>query len=216
MNKIRKYFVFEPLWWWFLRIAIITVMSVGMQCFTAFDPLIIFLVMVTSVGMLEIVVDFWFFGAIGKKGFVQFEYLKTSKRGIQILKGALYIGAVWNLIELLLVFVINIVVPMVMQGNLQANMRSGMALLGLIFCVWFLEMLGVTIGRICDGVMINTGVAMGGMVLAIFFLIAALNYPAIILVVAVALAVPMMIFGINFVLKRVRESYYDERVKVRV
>ena len=119
-------------------------------------------------------------------------------------------------IELLLVFVINIVVPMVMQGNLQANMRSGMALLGLIFCVWFLEMLGVTIGRICDGVMINTGVAMGGMVLAIFFLIAALNYPAIILVVAVALAVPMMIFGINFVLKRVRESYYDERVKVRV
>lgn len=158
---------------------------------------------------LEISLDTFLFGGIAAKEVGISEYLKSSHRGLQMMGNALAVSAVKPLLMLLL---------MNSAAGVMGGFRKGAALsaedvlmaLMLIFAAVFLIVAGMAAVRFFESRMLGFFVsAAAGILFTGIYFAAAQNWEWLLLV-SFLLMTAAMVSSTGFILKRMKESYYDK------
>lgn len=157
----------------------------------------------------EIMLDMLMFKRIATKDTNQLEYLKTSLKGLPVLKKSLIADAVRRFLSMLVIFIGAYAV-------IEQDYKLGYAFtlinaLRYAICIFALTEIGLLITRsvsayIVDFAIIYLFSALAG---GIFLILVNDWLTAIFAIVGILIAV----FGRKWIMKKARESYYDERVK---
>lgn len=158
---------------------------------------------------LEISLDTFLFGGIAAKEVGISEYLKSSHRGLQVMKNTLAVSAVKPLLMLLLIN---------LAAGVAGGLRKGWALsaeavlpaLTLIFAAVFLIVAGMTVVRFFEGKMLGFCIsAVAGILFTGIYFEVEQNWKWL-LPVSFLLMTAVMVSSTRVILKRMKESYYDK------
>ena len=211
IRKIKCYLAFTPFLYQLILFILVPVALIVLQA--AMAPrqtwsMAVGLNLTTALVLLEVEVflDYWAFGAICAREGMQMTYLRTSPRGIKLLKTALGVNLVRQFFAGLIPMLLGFVCRLQMGGGFEVEYAArsmAYVLLGYIFLVT-----ASTIARFFDGLMLNLGIAnialITMMLVGIFMFLA----PPI-LVILVPLAVLASIASVGIAVNRVKEGYYD-------
>lgn len=211
---IKSYNVFLSRKWmrWFmyliypvLLIAVEYVMSHVVTMFT----FICIMFTGASVVVAELVMDMFLFKGIGSKDTNQLEYLKTSVKGLSVLKKSLVFDGVRRFLSFIVIF-------MGVYAVIEKDDRFGVAFTVWMVCSYAVDMFFATevalfitrsfAGMVVDFIVIYLFCALVGLGL---FLIQSVWVTVLLGVAGVAVAV----LSRNRIMKKARESYYDERIE---
>lgn len=160
--------------------------------------------------MAEIFFDYFIFGGIASRETNKLEYLKTSVRGISMLKSSLAADIIRRFLSITIIISGSYLAA---ARGIQTEEHIFLHILWYIFCVFFLIETGLFITRF----FMNTAGSM--LVCVVLGNVAALPgcfVPAwdiqiwvAVLLAAAGAAAGMAVTGRRFILKRAEESYYD-------
>lgn len=157
----------------------------------------------------EIVADFWTFGGIARRE-GQLEYLKSSKRGPEVIEKALLGNLCRQVLTPLLVLCIYAVICRFCHYD-EAHFSGLVGITDLLLIGYFLVAAGTTAVRFLDGV----AMAMGVSGICLWFLLladmAAVFLPWVTFFLAVPLCAAAGSGSIWLIMRRVKESYYDKK-----
>lgn len=210
-KMLKSYLIFAPMLYRLILFLVIPVLLIALQVWlvpadaiytTAYLVLLVLL-------SAEIMMDRWAFGGIAAKSVRQPEYLKSSRQGMKIMKYALVVDIVRQFAESLAVVVICAALCVLFGGTFGVKEAAGS--LALLFSGSALISVTHTIVRFLDIPMINMWAAwVAGMIFSGIYLIA-FNHSSWMLPVSAVLALVCAVLGVKVILKRLEESYYDER-----
>ena len=169
--------------------------------------------------MVEIVSDNWLFGGIQTKDSMRLEYLKTSGRGMDILRAALWMDLLRKFLAALGIMALCRLAGTwmamaegtdygfdIMDWGLEAGILLYFTLLS-----YFVSTLGTFLSRFGDMLWMNLLVGYGAVFVMLFGL-ALLNLADIIFIIDIICAVFGILIGavtVRAATKRVERSYYD-------
>lgn len=169
---------------------------------------------------VEIIMDYWAFGAVAVKNNGCLEYLKTSAKGLQMMRTALWQNAFRILAESLLLLLLGVAAHYLARGEYawltrEMGAQEPAKLLTIAMAVYLLAVSGQLITRHFDSIHINVSAAILANIVLHPLLMAAIDNTYFssyyVLVVLTLLAVPVSVFGFWRIMSRVEEGYYDER-----
>ena len=152
----------------------------------------------------EVSLDYWVFGGIAVKGGAQMEYLKSSGRGMRLLRTALAVNMARQLLGLILI-ILAMRVGFGNRGNVLWSVDA--VLLGYLFIV-----AGTAIARFFDGIGVNMGIsciAFFPMTACVWLIV---FHSVLMLAILLPLSAAVSAAGVNVVMKRIKEGYYDQTV----
>ena len=213
IRKIKCYLVFTPSLCRLILFAVVPIALITLQIIMASRQtwdMAVSLNMIIAFVLLEVEVflDHWTFGGLYARESMQLTYLRTSMRGMKVLKSALGV----NLIRQLLTGL----VPMLLGFWCRLRMGDGFAVeyaagsLAWVLTGYIFTATASTIARFFDGMMLNLAIA--NIALLIMMWVGLLAVPAAspgMLVILVPLALLISIAGVGIAVNRVKEGYYD-------
>lgn len=212
IRKIKCYLVFTPFWYRLILFLIMPLVLIALQAAMAQRQtwnMAVSLNLTIALVLLEVEVflDYWAFGAISTREGMQLTYLRTSPRGIKLLKTALGVNLVRQLFAGLIPMLLGFVCRLQMGEGFVSEYAAGSLayiLLGYIFLVT-----ASTIARFFDGMMLNLAIA--SIALTIMMLVGIFMLSALpgMLAILVPLAVLASIASVGIAVYRVKEGYYD-------
>lgn len=209
-RKIKNYLVFVPagyrLLWLFLEL----VVTAGIQVLSGAWNFVMVIYMVVILFLFaEILFDYWLFGALASKNGLQLDYLKTSGRGMQILKTALHEHMIEQLAAELLIAVVNSGVFWWLGGKFSLDGEDGIGCLALLFLGYFLLVAGAAVTHFFDGLMVTMIVSGVAMTLMMGISVLIWSHPIRMCGLILILTVLVVPFSMKITMKHVKESYYD-------
>ena len=212
MRKIKCYLVFTPFLCRLILFAVVPIALIVLQIIMASRQtwdMAMSLNMTIAFVLLEVEVflDHWTFGAISAREGMQLTYLRTSMRGMKVLRSALAVNLFRQLFVGLIPMLLGFVCRLQMGDGFAVECAAGSLaylLMGYVFTVT-----ASSIARFFDGMMLSFGIAMIALLIMMW---AGLTVPAApigVLVVLVPLAVLVSIASVGIVVNRVKEGYYD-------
>ena len=215
-HMIRSYLIFTSFWYRVILFAVLPVLLLGLQavvavrtggtCIPVFVPIVI---------GAEVLADYLFLGGIQEKGSEKLDYLKTSPRGMRVMRSVLIVDQVRRIIYCALLF--GLAQGMSLLLGLRESVAELMNLPTFVFAVlltYDLSLLGIFVSRFSSLLWLNLLCAYVGMVIGIVvFLAVGMGAP----VLAAPLCIALGIFGIGFSvlgvkipMLKVEGSYYDK------
>lgn len=206
---LKSYCAFTPTYY---RTALLLIPAVLCPALLVlFTPLSWFLGCLTFVVLLmalEIVLDNRGFGGVGQRDGKQFEYLKSSDRGLQLLKSAL----TCNLVRMILEFEILLLICAAV-GLTHGEGMGGMNLI--LFCTefglltYFIVNVMLIITRFFGSILLNVGCAGAAYYLLTPGLWLIVRFQWMLPVLAV-LCAAVSVLEVAIILHQAKESYYDK------
>ena len=169
---------------------------------------------------VEIIMDYWAFGAVAVKNNSCLEFLKTSAKGLNMMKTALWQNTFRMFAESLLLLLLGVTAHYLARGEYawltkEMGAQEPAKLLTIVMAVYLLAVGGQLITRHFDSIHINVCAAILANIVLHPLLMAVIdnayfsNY--YVLVVLTLLAVSISAIGFRRIMSRVEEGYYDER-----
>ncbi len=210
-KRMKSYLVFTGLGY---RVVMFIVIPVVLTIFgTALSILFDFPGYLLSAYMLptiEIMADAFVFEGIASKKIAHLEYLKTSKRGIKLMRDALQGGMIRMLISSAVLLCVNHLIYLGIAGE-SWNMNSVFVLLWFCVFIYVIAMSMLVIARFFISAQVNYILGFFGVLLELLVLWFGKNlYVSFVILVIIGIAVS--VFSVKIVEKRMRESYYDKTV----
>lgn len=166
---------------------------------------------------LEIIMDYWVFGAVAAKGNSCLEYLKTSARGLKLMKTALWQDAFRVFAECLLVLSLGMAAHHLVRRDFagftrQMEAEETLKLLAIAMAVYFVAVSGQMITRHFDNIQANliAAVMANFILLPLLWMVILSGY--FMLAALTIFSVTISVFGLRQIMTRVEESYYDEKL----
>lgn len=158
----------------------------------------------------EIIMDFWAFGGIAMKNGLQLEYLKTSKRGMPMVQGALYTGFIRIFLEAVAVFTVCGLIFGGINGFAFLSDGKLWSYLCILLAEYVCVVLAQLISRFFDGLWIYllSAYVVSGMLLGACFL-GKYHYAVTLPVLVLAVGL-VSVISVRIIMRRVRGSYYDK------
>lgn len=210
-KKIKNYLVFTSRIYRLITFVLVPVALILVQIILPLEDMVLrtfFIALLYPIA--EVVADYWVFGGIAVRGTAQAEYIKTSERGISIIRTALVADMLRWLVTTVLLFVACMAVHACMGGTIEPDENHLVTNLLLIVTAYFSIVSECTIVRHLDGLQANLLVSC--FATPILLVVMYLGFYQIYLTLAVMLLLSVVssILGVKMVLKRVKESYYDK------
>lgn len=222
-QKIKSYLVFTSLGYRIVMFAVLPLVLLGIQVFTAVvlhsTAIPVF---VMTLVLVEAVADNWFLGGIQEKGSAKIDYLKTSPRGMKVMKSALIVDLARRLVFCFALFGVCQLIAVwgsgtpgqsgAVQDEAGGSGVFGMLLLAVLL-TYTLSVLGIFIARFNSYIWVNL---LCGYVGAIVGLLVLLVCSVGIVPTALAnLALGILGGGISFLMVKiamlkVEGSFYDK------
>lgn len=159
--------------------------------------------------MVEIILDYFVFGGIASKETNRLEYLKTSVKGINLLKSSLITDAVRRFLSIAIVIIGSyLAIACRQQMDYQYTLLQ---LLVCIFSTYLLTEAGLLFTRFFINWWVNMAVIyiLNNIAVTIGIFVSTWNIPIWALVLLVLLGMGITLTGRRLILKRMEESYYD-------
>ena len=214
-HNIRSYLVFTSLWYKIIMFAVLPLVLLGIQVFstvvfrgTAIPVFVMILIMV------EIMADYWFLGGIQEKGSEKIDYLKTSPRGMRVMKSALVIDLVRRFLFYVCIFGLSRMITLILGSSDRAGELIGLGeLLLVVFLSYTLSVLGIFISRFTSYLWVNLLCGYIGAIAGLVILLVCTSMPVPMVLPNAALVV--LGGGISFLIVKiamlkVEGSYYDK------
>lgn len=208
-RKIKSYLVFTSLIYRIVVFLLLPLGAIGVFALMSdFGWGARLVVIMEILIMLEIFLDSWLFGGIQSKAADQFDYLKTSARGIGVLKTALKLDLVRRVLTEAVIYICCYVMAGVFDGSLSIWANY----IYLIIVTYTISLLGVFITRFESGIWVNmvVGYIAGIVALVIWFLPGLTEHTGIYMGVFALLAVGVSVLALKVAFKKVEGSYYDK------
>lgn len=179
----------------------------------------VFMVVMMSFPMVEIVSDTWMFGGIQSKGADKLEYLKTSSIGIQVLRRALSIDLLRKFLSAVGIISVSYGVlywrltPELKRANTEGDWEM---LLFALLVSYFFSVLGTVLTRYGSMIWLNMMVAyLFEMIILMIILVFTFNwlfsrYIVDFCILSAILDVAVSILAVRIAMKKVEGSYYDK------
>lgn len=209
-ESIKSYHLFLPqIWKKLLLYFVYPLFLIGITCLfaqTGADASVYLVSMCATIMTAELYFDILVFGGIASKDTDKLEYLKTSVKGMSVLKKSIVADGIRRFLSTAVILI---------AAYAIADMYFSPAELAMcLLATLFMTEAGLLVirGFASISIMVATAVV-GGMVFTVL-LIAVWRSAALILVssLLVVLYVTVLILGRVFVMKKARGSYYDERL----
>lgn len=211
-KMLKSYLVFVPMLCRVILFLLIPVLLIALQIWIA--PLDMFYtssyLMLLILMLVQIILDNWVFGGIATKNVRQPEYLKSSTHGMTLIKHALAADTICGFVESVMVVLIG-AGAYVTRVSLPDG-KEILAVFTLLFFANALTSLTLLVVRFFDGIMASMMAAfISEIIFGGIFLIT--PHGAVWLLVAgVLLAVVFGTLGVKVMVRRLEDSYYDERI----
>lgn len=217
-EAIRSYHIFLPRKWlkWCIYI-LYPVFVVGslyvLYHYLQFFPIVCVCLGSGMIVVMEMLLDTYMFLGIGAKNTNRLEYLKTSAKGMLLLKKSLVVDGVRRFSSTLLIL-IGVYLVMYMDGGIG----DAVPLLKYVLCaeiVFALMELGFIVTRRTTNVWVNLIAVyiLAGIANTVSILVIQREIQAWMLVAVLAAGLSLAVVGRRQIGKRAEESYYDERVQ---
>lgn len=214
-HNIRSYLVFTSLWYKIIMFAVLPLVLLGIQVFstvvfrgTAIPMFVMILVLV------EILADYWFLGGIQEKGSEKIDYLKTSPRGMEVMKSALVIDLVRRFLFHVGIFGLARMITLILESSDRVGELIGFGeLLLVIFLSYTLSVLGIFISRFTSYLWVNLLCGYIGAIAGLVILLVCTSMPVPMVLPNAALAVlggGISVLIMKIAMLKVEGSYYDK------
>lgn len=212
--KIKSYLVFTSFWYRILVFGVLPVLLIGLQ----FLPIGEWAAMrniatVMALIMIEAVADNWYLGGIQDKDVEKIDYLKTSPKGMDVMRNALRFDLVRRLLAAAAVLGVS---ELVGRGGRERNVLGGAGVWLLLTLICYtLSVTATLIARFSSYLWINYLTGYVGMIIALIFYFILCVWTAwetmvILTVVFLALAFGISFLAVRAAMKKVEGSYYDK------
>lgn len=161
----------------------------------------------------EILVDNWVFGGVAVKSGVSPEYLKSSLRGRQVIRGALRIDSNRQILESALLLVLGRSCWAVAAGGISELFASGklVYMTAVLFCECFVVTAALSVARRYDNFYVNMIISGIAYFISVWLFRLCGMYGYVMCAVMVLLYVSAGVQSQRMTMKRVEESYYDQK-----
>ena len=214
-HNIRSYLVFTSLWYKIIMFAVLPLVLLGIQVFstvvfrgTAIPVFVMILIMV------EIMADYGFLGGIQEKGSEKIDYLKTSPRGMKVMKSALVIDLVRRFLLHAGIFGLSQMISLILGFSDRAGELIGFGeLLLVIFLSYTLSVLGIFISRFTSYLWVNLLCGYIGAIAGLVILLVCTSMPVPMVLPNAALVVlggGISLLIVKIAMLKVEGSYYDK------
>lgn len=208
-QKIESYLVFTSLGYRIIMFLALPLVLLGIQIFsTAVLRGTAIPVFVMTLVLVEAVADNWFLGGIQEKGSAKIDYLKTSPRGMKVIKSALVMDLARRLVFCFAFFGLCRLITLWGTGGAAG---LGMLLLAAVL-TYTLSVLGIFIARFSSYIWVNLLCGYVGAIVGLIILLAC--SVGIVPTVLANLALGILGGGISFLMikiamLKVEGSFYD-------
>lgn len=214
-QKIRSYLVFTSLGYKIIMFAILPVVLLGIQVLSA----VVFRgtaipVFVMALVLVEIMADNWFLGGIQEKGSEKIDYLKTSPRGMKVMKSALVMDLVRRFVFYVVLFgSCRLITGIFGAGGGAGGPADLEALLLAVVLTYALSVLGIFIARFTSYLWVNLLCGYVGAIAGLLILLICSG--GLVPMILVNIAMIVLGGGISFLMVKiamlkVEGSYYDK------
>ncbi|MBE5962096.1 MAG: hypothetical protein E7256_12085 [Lachnospiraceae bacterium] len=207
MRKIKSYLVFTSFLYRLMMFGLIHLILLGLMIVFPFRPY----TQAVFVVFFEIMSDNWLFGGICSKDAQSMNYLKSSKKGMQVLKDGLVVNLARCLLNSSLWICIGFFYTK--SQNPEAftlTTWQTVCFLGAsILFTYSLCVAGITISRFFSNYWINMLISYAAMILLVLAMLFSLDATYLVFI-ALVLAILVSILSLRIVLKKMKESYYDK------
>ena len=212
--KIKSYLVFTSFRYRIWVFGILPVLLIGLQ----FLPIgewatLRNIATVMVLIMIEAVSDYWYLGGIQEKDVEKIDYLKTSPKGMDVMRNALRFDLVRRLLAAAVVLGVS---ELAGGGGRERNLLGGAGIWLLLTLICYTLSVAATLtARFNSYLWINYLTGYVGMIIALIFYFILCVWTArevmiILTVVFLALAVGISFLAVRIAMKKVEESYYDK------
>lgn len=214
-HKIRSYLVFTSLWYKIIMFAVLPVVLLGMQVLSAivFQGTAIHLSVMLLI-IVEIMADNWFLGGIQEKGSEKIDYLKTSSRGMEIMKNVLVMDLIRRFCSMGVILGVSWLITRIFGTTYEATKLAGFwGLLLAIFLTYTLSVLGIFIARFTSYLWVNLLCSYVGSIagLVILLVCTSMLIPMVLPDIAlVVLGGGISVLIVKIAMLKVEGSYYDK------
>lgn len=224
-NRIKSYLVFTGFWY---RLAVFLLAPLALIGLGLWIERMVWggrmatgvIIAAVLLPIVEIVSDNWLFGGIQTKDSMRLEYLKTSGRGMDILRAALWMDLLRKFLSALGIMALCRLAGTWLAAAEGADYGFGMmdwgleagVLLYFALLSYFVSTLGTFLSRFGDMLWINLLAGYGAAFVMLFGLIL-LNLADIIFIIDIICAIFGILISVVTVrtaMKRVERSYYDK------
>lgn len=214
-QKIRSYLVFTSLGYKIIMFVILPVVLLGIQVFSA----VVFRgtaipVFVMTLVMVEIMADNWLLGGIQEKGSEKIDYLKTSPRGMKVMRSVLVMDLVRRFVFYVVLFGLSWLITGIFgAGNGAGGLAALEALLLAVVLTYALSALGIFIARFTSYLWVNMLCGYVGAIAGLVILLICSG--GLVPMMLVNIAMIVLGGGISFLMVKiamlkVEGSYYDK------
>jgi hypothetical protein len=210
---IKSYQVFLPYAWErllvYLVYPVLIVVFLGLLANGGDSPRVCMVLCAWLVVMTELYLDILVFGGIGAKDTNKLEYIKTSAKGMQVMKKSLVGDVVRRLFSVSLIM--GLVSRIAVSVSYEEVLSAGNVLFSIAATLFLIE-LGLLAVRLLSSVAIIMAVNMtlSMLSMALVSVVVANDY-SVMGVLCVLLAVSAMVGQRALIMRRARKSYYDGR-----
>lgn len=161
----------------------------------------------------EILADNWVFGGIAAKSGAGPEYTKSSPRGRLAMRGTLKIDSIRQILESVLLLGLGRACWAVAAGGFSELFAPGKLafMAAVLFCESFAVTAALSVARRYNDFNINMSIAGITYFVSVWLLILCGMYNYVMCAVMVLLYVPASVVSQRLTMKRVEESYYDQK-----
>lgn len=207
-RRIKNYLVLTSPVYRLAVFLLMPIVTIGVYWFVRDVSVVIGLVIVMALLiMAEIFFDTWLFGGIQSKDAEKLDYLKTSPRGMQMMRDALGMDIVRRFLSVVVIFA-------------GCYMVDGEAVLGagpaiLIYpalIAYTIVVLGVFIARFECNIWMNMGIGYVGLIVAVLSLLLTGLFGGVLVWVFcyAVLAIVVSVLAVKVAVKKVEGGYYDK------
>lgn len=210
IRKIKSYLIFTPVFYRWLMFLVVPAGTIGLQWLI--EPIDLFMTGYINVMiwvMVEIILDNWVFGGMAVADGKQWEYVKTSKRGMSIVQNALALNMVRQFLEGMIIFIAGWAFFSLRNGRGFSGTGELIIYVDMLLVGYFVTVTALTITRFFDSILINTATASVASLLAVGGVAMVVRWNYCMLMLLVILAAAVSVVGVKLIMRRVRESYYD-------
>lgn len=211
MKKMKSYLVLTSLPYRILMFAVLPVVFLLADFFMIQKGMSAIL-SATLLCFVEIMMDNWLFCGIQSKNAIKMDYLKSSSYGMKLIGNGLWMDQIRRFVETALLLLICFGMELLFQTGSEAK-PAIMDYLVMLLCVYLASALGVFVTRFGEQLWLNWLVAYVLFIGAVgLFSICCMNRELSILVLLVA-AIAAASVSVRVAERKVKEGYYDERIK---
>ena len=165
----------------------------------------------------EILADNWVFGGVAAKCGGSPEYPKSSPRGRQAMQGALRIDSIMQILESMLLLILGRSCwGVAADGYLELFAPEKLAFMAAVmFCECFAVTAALWVARRYDNFNVNMGIAGITYFVSMWLLILCGMYSHVMCALMAFLYVSASVLSQRMTMKRVEESYYDQKPEER-